>query len=175
MTEGNCTMNTELVDFFKFNLWANLRLLDACESLSNAQLDATMKGTFGSVRATLMHIFAGEEDYVYRFIGQWRETILDEDDPFPGFDELRQRAIQSSEALIAIAEHLVHGRILDLTYQGQHYDVPAILVLIQAITHGIDHRSQIATLLSQQDITLPELDGWSYYDALSQSNETKQN
>jgi uncharacterized damage-inducible protein DinB len=38
-------------------------------------------------------------------------------------------------------------------------------VVIQAINHAIDHRSQIATLLSQQDIEPPDLDGWSYNDA----------
>jgi uncharacterized damage-inducible protein DinB len=168
-------MNTELADFFRFNLWANLRLLDACANLTDAQLDATMKGTYGSVRATLMHIFAGEEGYVYRFTGQGPKPALYELKHFPGFDELRRRAHQSGEVLISIAEHLKHGQILDLVYQGQHFDVPAILVLIQAISHGTDHRSQIATLLSMQDVTLPELDGWAYYDALSGSDTTKQN
>ena len=60
-------MTTGLADFFKYNLWANLRLLDACAHLSDAQLDATTRGTFGSVRQTLIHIFAGEEGYVQRF------------------------------------------------------------------------------------------------------------
>jgi hypothetical protein len=46
------------------------------------------------------------------------------------------------------------------------YDVPVMIVLIQAIDHAIEHRSQIATVLSQQDIELPALDGWSYNDAL---------
>ncbi len=40
-------MTTGLPDFFKYNLWANLRLLDACANLSDAQLDTTMIGTFG--------------------------------------------------------------------------------------------------------------------------------
>jgi hypothetical protein len=39
----------------------------------------------------------------------------------------------------------------------------SIFVLIQAIKHATDHRSQVATVLSQQDVTLPELDGWAYY------------
>ncbi len=58
-------MITGLSDFFTYNLWANLRLLDACTHLSDAQLDATTKGTFGSVRETLMHLFAAEEGYVW--------------------------------------------------------------------------------------------------------------
>jgi DinB family len=53
-------MATGLPDFFKFNLWANLRLLDACEQLSDAKLDATTKGVYGSVRETLMHLVSSE-------------------------------------------------------------------------------------------------------------------
>jgi uncharacterized damage-inducible protein DinB len=50
-----------LPDFFKYNLWANLSLLDACAQLSDAQLDATTKGVYGSVRQTLMHLVSYEE------------------------------------------------------------------------------------------------------------------
>ena len=159
-------MTTGLADFFKHNLWANLRLLDVCANLSDAQLDATTRGTFGSVRATLMHIVAGEEGYVQRFTGQRPEPALREHDPFPGFDELRRRARQSGEEMIAIAEQWEQGEVLYLSYQGRFFAVPAIFVLIQAINHTTDHRSQIATVLSQQDVTLPELDGWAYYDAM---------
>ena len=62
-------MTTGLADFFTYNLWANLRLLDACAYLSDAQLDATTKGTFGSVRETLMHLFAAEEGYAQALTG----------------------------------------------------------------------------------------------------------
>jgi uncharacterized damage-inducible protein DinB len=45
-------------------------------------------------------------------------------------------------------------------------DAPVIIVVILAINHGIDHRSQICTLLSQQDIEPPDLDSWAYNDAM---------
>jgi uncharacterized damage-inducible protein DinB len=44
--------------------------------------------------------------------------------------------------------------------------LPAFIILIQAINHAIDHRSQIATVLSQQGIELPDLAGWGYNDAV---------
>jgi uncharacterized damage-inducible protein DinB len=160
-------MTTGLAHFFEHNLWANLRLLDACTNLLNEQLDATTRGTFGSVRETLLHIFAAEEGYVQRFTGQRPEPALRESAPFPGLDELRRRAKLSGEQLIALAQQWEPSQILQLSYQGQSYEVPAIFVLIQAVNHATDHRSQIATLLSQQDITPPELDGWVYYDAMS--------
>ena len=160
-------MTTGLADFFKYNLWANLRLLDACANLPDAQLDATTLGTFGSVRQTLIHIFAGEEGYVQRFTGKFPSPRLQELAPFAGFDELRRRAKRSGEELIELAQQWEPSQILHLSYQGQSYEVPAIFVLIQAINHAVDHRSQVATLLSQQEVTPPELDGWAYYDAMS--------
>ena len=170
-------MATVIADFFKFNLWANLRVLDACAGIDDAQLDATVRGTFGSVRETLVHIVAAEEGYVQRFTGQRLEPALHKDDPFQGFDELRRRVRQSGEGLIAIAEQFDAAQVLHLSYQGQLYDVPAIFVLIQAINHATDHRSQVATVLSQQDVTQPELDGWSYYwacdDEMRKSDEAR--
>ena len=56
---------------------------------------------------------------------------------------------------------------LRLLMDGGTYDAQAIIILIQAINHGVDHRLQIATLLSQQGIEPPELDGRAYNDAMS--------
>jgi uncharacterized damage-inducible protein DinB len=157
-------MSTGLPDFFKYNLWANLCLLDACAQLSDAQLDATMNGTFGSVRETLLHLLAAEEGYVKSFTGTTPTPSLKEVTTFPGFDELRRRAERSGNELITIAEQRDLSQIFYL--DGGTYEAPAIVVVIQAINHAVDHRSQIATLLSQQGIELPALDGWGYNDAV---------
>ena len=159
-------MTIGLPDFFQYNLWANLRLLDACAQLSDAQLDATMAGTFGCVRETLMHMFASEEGYArhWQFTGAPPIPPLKELTTFPGFDELRRRAERSGKELLAVAEQGKLDQILSLD-EGT-YEAPVIVVLIQAINHGIDHRSQMATLLSQQNIEPPDLDGWSYNDAM---------
>jgi uncharacterized damage-inducible protein DinB len=64
-------MTTGLPDFFTYNLWANLRLLDAC-----AHLDATTRGTFGSVRETLMHLFASEEGLSFQHLHLGKQVFL---------------------------------------------------------------------------------------------------
>jgi uncharacterized damage-inducible protein DinB len=160
-------MTPGLPDFFTYNLWANLRLLDACAHLSDAQLDATTKGTFGSVRETLLHLFAAEEGYARTSTGKIPTPRLADLTHFPDFDELRRRAKASGEALITFAEQVEQGELSQtLHLDGGTYDAPVIVVVIQAINHAIDHRSQIATLLSQQDFEPPDLDGWAYNDAM---------
>jgi uncharacterized damage-inducible protein DinB len=156
-------MTAGLADFFRYNLWANSLVLDVCANLDDTQLDASVEGTFGSIRETLIHIVGSEESYVRRLTGQLPARQYD-DGVFPGFDELRQRTHQSGERLIAFAEQFNPDLILQLSYQGQPYNVPAVVVVAQAITHATDHRSQVATILSQQGVTLLEFDCWAYYD-----------
>jgi uncharacterized damage-inducible protein DinB len=157
-------MTPGLRGFFEYNLWANLHLLDTCASLSDAQLDETMSGTFGSIRETLLHIFSSEEGYARSVTGTAPTPRLEELATFPGFDELRQRAAQSGNRLITASEQVEMDKILYLD-EGT-YPAPVIIVMIQAINHGVDHRSQIATLLSQQGIEPPDLDSWAYNDAM---------
>lgn len=154
-----------LTDIFRFNLWANLRLLDACAGLDGTVLDATVPGTYGSIRKTLQHVVAGEEGYVARFTGERPKPPLRDGNSFPGFDELRRQTVRNGEALIAIGEQIVPGQMLQIPYDGQVHEVAGILVLIQAITHATDHRSQVATILTQQGITPPEIDGWAYWES----------
>jgi uncharacterized damage-inducible protein DinB len=157
-----------LPNFFKYNLWANLCLLDACAQLSDTQLDATMTGTYGSVRETLMHMLASEEGYTWTLTEKRPTTPLRDLKNFPGFDELRRRAKESGETLITFAEQVEQGRLSEILHlDGGTYDAPVFIVVIQAINHTIDHRSQIATLLSQQGIEAPALDAWGYNDAMS--------
>ena len=156
-----------MTDFFHYNLWANRQLLDACSRLSDAQLDFSIQGVYGSVRQTLLHLFTSEEGYVQRFdfAGSAPQPPLKALTTFPGFDELRRRAERSGKALITIVEQADLNEVLHL--DGGTYDAKLIIVMIQAVHHGIDHRSQIATLLSQQGIALPALDAWAYNDSLS--------
>ena len=57
-------MSELLVELYRHNLWANLRMADACAGLTEGQLDASVHGTAGSIRATLLHIAGAEQRYV---------------------------------------------------------------------------------------------------------------
>lgn len=166
-------MSAMLAEFFRHNLWANLRLIDACAGLSEETLDATLPGTFGSVRETLVHIVNGEVSYRARIAGGERPISLpnvssiDELREYArsiSIDELRERARTAGEALIATAEQADADRVIEGTWCGEPHAYPLSTLLIQAINHGADHRSQIATILTQHGIEPPNIDGWTYDD-----------
>lgn len=156
-----------VVDLFRHNTWANLRLLDACEGLSEEQLDATVSGTYGSIRDTLLHIIRGEMRYVERVTGRWPDEPLKPDE-FPGFDVLKRVAGWCGDELLAIA---LTARVTDLVQEVSETEKVSYKLtglLTQVINHGNDHRSQVATMLAQQGINPPELDGWAYMEAMGE-------
>jgi uncharacterized damage-inducible protein DinB len=163
--EEATAMSESLVEMFRHNAWANQRLFDACEGLSDAQLDATVVGTFGSIRNTLVHIVGAQERYVAALAETGPVSVIRERDPFPGLAELRDGARTSGEALVEMAAHAQSGATVTTTWRGGGYTLPVWLLLVQAINHATEHRAQVAAILTQQGIAPPSMDGWTYHEA----------
>jgi len=117
------------------------------------------------VRDTLVHIVANEEGYVVHCGIELRQPMLFQiarDGTFPGFDDLRARAQRTGEGLIAIAKR-VRPRTVNVTWQGRSFDVPADVLLIQAINHATEHRGHVVSILSQRGVEPLQLDGWAFW------------
>ncbi|HEV2074299.1 MAG TPA: DinB family protein [Thermomicrobiales bacterium] len=153
-------MESILVKLFEHNQWANLRAVDASVHLTDAQLDATVQGTAGTVRDTMMHIAGAEQRYVMRLSG--RQPTYGERDGWPGVDTLRQAFNESGRALIELAGRADPDEVLEGEYQGQPYKLPVSTIYVQAINHATEHRSQIATILTQHGIEPPDFSGWAW-------------
>ena len=158
-------MSESLVELFRHNAWANERLFDACAGLGDAQLDATVVGTFGSIRDTLTHIVGAQERYVAALAESGPVSVFREREPFPGVAELRDGARASSAALLELAAQAQAGATVTTTYRGADYTLPVWLLLVQAINHATEHRAQVAAILTQQGLEPPSLDGWTYHEA----------
>lgn len=163
-------MSESLVEMFKHNASANQCLFEACEGLSDAQLDATVAGTYGSIRNTLMHIVGNQERYVAALAESGPVTVIRESEPFPGVADLRDAVRTSSAALVELAAQAQSGATVTTTYRGEDFTLPVWLLLVQAIYHATDHRSQIATILTQLGIEPPTMDGWTYHETHSDAD-----
>jgi uncharacterized damage-inducible protein DinB len=153
-------MASILVRLFEHNHWANLRAVQACAGLADRQLDASAIGTAGTVRETLMHIAGAEQRYVMRLSG--RPVAYHERDGWPGAEALRQALDESGRALIALAERADPDEVLKGEYGGRPFEMSVATFYVQAINHATEHRSQIATILTQQDVEPPDFSGWAW-------------
>ena len=157
-------MSESLIELFRHNAWANERLFDACEGLTDVQLDATVAGTFGTIRDTLAHIAGAQERFVVALNETEPVRVSRERDPFPGVAALRERIRASSAALVELAARAEDGDTVTTVWRDEDYTLPVWLLLVQAINHATEHRTQVAAILTQLGIEPPNMDGWTYHE-----------
>jgi len=158
-------VNKPLGQLFRYNRWANLRLIDACRDLSADQLEARAPGTSGSIRELLTHLVGGQQTFILRTKGRQHEGELGRDSTWPGFDVLGSLAASTSDDLIGIADAMDGDPDVDLPWQGKIFRYPTSFFMLHAIEHGVEHRTEIKVTLAGLGVERPDLDGWSYSEA----------
>ena len=151
-----------LVEFFRHNAMMNRRLVEACRQLSPERLDVSATGTYGSIGATLVHVANSQEGYAARLLDTERPERLPED-PFPGFEALAERFANGDARLEEAATQAGGDRKIQVTGDDPPgtWLMPVSLYLLQAVNHGTEHRSQVATILTQLGVDPPRMDGWA--------------
>ena len=152
---------TTLVELTRYNNWANAQVLAACQKLTADQLAAAAPGTYGTIRDTLEHIIRAEAYYVGRMTGDRPQPSFKWDDQ-PALADLSAFADQVAGTLLDAAQRIPPTHIVHEEEDGQFLDYQARLLFIQAINHGIEHRTNITTILSGLGLPAPEVDGWGY-------------
>jgi uncharacterized damage-inducible protein DinB len=153
-----------LIEAFRYNKWANLHLLDVCAKLTDDQLQLTASGTYGSISATLLHLFAAEQRYLRRLAGT-KPDINERDPTAASLAILREHAVRSGDQLMNAASRTTPDDTIDEERDGRLMRLHLGVVLVQAMHHGNDHRTHVCTILGAHDIPYGDLDVWAYGDA----------
>jgi uncharacterized damage-inducible protein DinB len=152
---------TPLLEFILYNNWANQQVLAACQQLSDEQLAAAAPGAYGTIRDTLAHILRAEARYASRFTGRYLEPPFQPDDS-PSLDALAAYQAQVADALLDVAARFDGAYIINQDWRGQPVRYRAMALFIQIINHGIEHRTNITTILSAAGLSAPDVAGWEY-------------
>jgi uncharacterized damage-inducible protein DinB len=150
-----------LVELIRYNNWANAQVFAACLKLTPEQLSASVPGVYGSIRDTMEHIIRAEADYIGRLTGNGPRPSFSWKAQAPLADVVAFASTVAGALLDAIQrvppDHNVHEE-----EDGNTIDYQARLLFIQAIDHGIEHRTNITTILSGLGQPALEVDGWGY-------------
>jgi uncharacterized damage-inducible protein DinB len=154
-----------LTTLFSHNLWANQRMLEECAKLSEEQLDATLEGTYGTIRDTLEHIVKAEQGYFSR-VSAGERYQRPENEPQMTIQEMKDALEKTGKGFIEWAGKVGAEDTVEIDWDGVMRDVPKTTLLTQVINHATEHRSQIMTIMTQMGVEPPELDSWIYFDVM---------
>jgi uncharacterized damage-inducible protein DinB len=146
---------------FAHNGWANQKLLDFCEQLSNEQLDATAIGCYGSIRDTLWHTVRAEVSYVRRVNGKLPPQPIARD-VIPGFAVMKDVARWTNDELLQLALAARQDTMVTETEDGMACEYTLASLMMQVINHANEHRAQIAAIITQLGMEPPDMSGWQY-------------
>ena len=168
----NALSESTFMDFILYNNWANQQVLQACRNLSEDQLAEVIPGAYGTIRDTLEHLIRSEEYYLQLLTGSRPQA------PFkwgagPSLDAMSAYNAQVGKALVDMAQRTLPSDDVAEEDNGKVYHYHALAVFIQIINHGVEHRTNITTILNQGKQTPPGVDGWGYLSAHPERFEVK--
>ncbi|MBX3726181.1 MAG: DinB family protein [Xanthomonadales bacterium] len=152
-----------IAHLFGHNLWANLRLIDACAALNPEQLNTKPPGVFASIRDSLEHVVRSEESY-FSLISTGQRPHRPEEPPPMTIEEMKESAITTGRGLLALAPSIDIVDSVQIDWGGPIREVPKMVILTQVINHATEHRAEVITILIQLGIQPPALDSWTYFD-----------
>ena len=151
-----------LDDAFAHDVWATLRLIDACLALNPEQLGTAVPGTYGSILETLRHLVGSDSGYLFD-LTEDRTHLVEE-------DRMDLRELRTAMEGHGAAWSGLLGQNLDPDAtvhevdedDGYERDATIGIRLAQALHHGTDHRSQICTALTALGVEPPGIDVWNF-------------
>jgi uncharacterized damage-inducible protein DinB len=174
-------MNESLLELFRHQNWATLRLIEHCQGLEDEHLDATTPGTYGSIRETLRHLVESDENYYSMLTRQTFRSKAEaaayvpphqpQEGPVP-LAELAERIRRMGPRWEALAEREELSPREVTSRDG--WRMPAEVVMAQAVHHAGDHRTHVMSILGARGLELPgpnDLDVWGYAEAAGQAEE----
>jgi len=137
---------------YRYNDWANGRILDASARLTCEQLLEGGGASFDSVRDTLVHTMGAEWLYLERWHGRSPRASFAAAD-FPDLATIRARwqtIERDTQAFVATLTEADLARVVEYTnMQGERWAYPLWQQMIHQVNHATQHRSEAAVMLTK--------------------------
>ena len=155
------TVLSTLTLLFEYSLWADTRVLEACESLTPEQWDQSLGHSWGSVHGLLAHILAVEILWFARWQGE-SPTSLRSTEDFPTLADVRRAWLEVKAEMRDFIQYCDEARLQHnlsyMTTKGVPYSEPLWQLMLHLFNHGTHHRGELAAMLTLLGVPHPEDD-----------------
>lgn len=139
----------------RYNSWQNRSLVNAADTLSNQQRQKDRGAFFGSISATLHHIYCGDVLWMDRLAGNQRpnENLLASLMTAPDWPTYKYYREQQDKALIKWAseqtERTMEGSVTWYSIDGKtRTEKPRAVCIASLFNHQTHHRGQVHCMLT---------------------------
>jgi len=144
------------IELSAYHIWANGRVCDWLDKISEEQWDQTVVSSFSSIYETILHVASAEKIWVERLLRYSRFEILTE--TFKGSkSELlktwKEISLSFKKLIEDMPEDLFKQKLLFKDKKGVEYSQPYYQLLAHIINHTTYHRGQVVTMLRQVGFT----------------------
>jgi uncharacterized damage-inducible protein DinB len=160
-------MNTIMIQsLFDYHYWARDRVLAAAELVTPEQFTQPKGHSFDTLQGTLAHLMNSERLWLGRWLGQPDQPTLNPAD-FPMLDAVimywKPLEMRMRDFVKTVDEAALAGVIRYTTLQGVTFEYPLWQMMHHAVLHGVHHRSEAATMLTEFGHAPEPLDIIHYY------------
>jgi uncharacterized damage-inducible protein DinB len=149
--------------FAAYNRWANERIYDAAEYLSDEEWERDVRAFFGSMCGTLNHVLVADRIWMNRFTGTGETHSVLSEIPHPHFGELRTQRGTMDERIVDWCDTLDEetlGGLFSYTSIIEPKEITQLLApaLAHLFNHQTHHRGHAHMILSVLGHEPPPLD-----------------
>jgi uncharacterized damage-inducible protein DinB len=150
---------------YRYNQWANERILAAVEKLSDEELTRERVSSKGSLAADLSHVVGTQQTWLSLLVGE--ETPAHWDAPMTDvIGTLRNHYDASHERLRYYCERISEESLttpLTREWRGNEYKLIPWQVLYHLQNHGTQHRAEVGIALLELDASPGDLDAIYFF------------
>ena len=169
-------LGEEIQTLYRYNAWANARILDTAEQLPCEQFLSTRGASFDSIRTTLVHTMSAQWLWLERWNGRSPAAAIEA----AGFSELasiRTRWAGIERDTQVFLDGLSEARLASIVEyrntRGERWSYPLWQQMVHQVNHATQHRSEVAVMLTQLGYSPGDLDLLHYIDGLSAKNGSR--
>ena len=148
----------ELQLLVDYHYWARARMLDAVAALPQAEYVKARGNSFGSIRETVVHLYAAEWVWLERWHGRSPSIALDLE-KFPDLSAVREAWTALETQVRAYVAGLYGARVDErVSYRnlkGVEAESSRWTMLQHVVNHASYHRGQVTTMVRQAGGTAP--------------------
>jgi uncharacterized damage-inducible protein DinB len=155
-------MKQMLVEYARYNLWANQLLISLFRSVDDALISQTVVSSFPSIRNTFLHILDAETVWIERLNGRSLKEF-----PSINFvgtnEEIFKKVLETSTDFLHFVENmpapLLRDKVTFTTFAGDVMTEPIRVMIHHCMNHSTFHRGQLVMMCRQLGISpIPKTD-----------------